>query len=145
MEYPWPSYQQILRDLTLKISPESHCFVGHSLLSSGHSTFHFCSGYVVPVFPRCPSMPILHPRPTPLGVECTTYFTQSVHAHHRGSHVNMLGTHGKGGNPGGKVNCHSNGELTLIIWVDPVSVNTRVPINERGGRNSEGDGKREYS
>lgn len=78
-------------------------------------------------------MPILHPLPTPLGVECTTYFTQSVHAHHRGSHVNMLGTHGKG-EPWWQVNCHSNGELTLIIWVDPVSVNTRVPINERGGR-----------
>ena len=36
---PDPSHQQILVDLTLKISPESHCFVGHSLLSSGHSTF----------------------------------------------------------------------------------------------------------
>lgn len=68
-----------------------------------------------------------------LGVECTTYFTQSVHTLHRGSPVNTLGTHGKG-EPWWQVNCHSNGELTLIIKVDQVNVITRVPIYERGGR-----------
>ena len=109
---PASSHQQILLDLTLKISPESHCFVGHSLLSSGHSTFVSAVVMLYLFFPDvlvCPSS-----TRWVLGVECTTYFTQSVHTPHRGSPVNTLGTHGKG-EPWWQVNCHSNGELTLTI------------------------------
>ena len=128
---PDSSHQQILLDLTLKISPESHCFVGHSLLSSAHGTF---ISAVVMLCLFSPDVPVF-PSYTRwvLGVECTTYFTQSVHTLHRGSPVNTLGTHGKG-EPWWQVNCHSNGELTLIIEVDQVNVITRVPIYERGGR-----------